>query len=135
MTRFMILVAIWAYANGLSLSGAIAQEKDGPLNLVIACSDDRAFLKAQFPEHLEENFNVTIRWVKGRTRGKGGSNANASAFTGIEALDECDVILSNLYRTWAPERQMPQIKRAFLAKPIVGMRRSAHGFQNWLDAD
>ncbi len=62
-------------------------------------------------------------------------NEKETNFTGIEYLDDCDVILSNLYRTWAPPAQLAKLKKAFLSKPVIGMRKAHHGFQNWLEAD
>jgi type 1 glutamine amidotransferase len=56
-------------------------------------------------------------------------------FIGLEALADCDVILSNLYRTSAPPDQLEILKKHFRSKPVVGMRKAHHGFQNWLEAD
>ena len=43
--------------------------------------------------------------------------------------------MSNLYRTWAPDDELAILKKHFLGKPVVGLRKAHHGFQNWLEAD
>jgi len=72
-----------------------------------------------------------VEWV----RAEKSRNEQATPFSGLENLEEADVILSNLYRTWAPPEQLETLKKHFKSKPVVGMRKAHHGFQNWLEAD
>lgn len=96
-----------------------------PLRVVIAQGPGRRPL-TEFQKHLEQHYHVTCRWIVAE-KGK--------PFGDLEPLKQCDVILTNLYRTSATSEQLKQLKKYFRSKPVVGMRRAHHGFQNWLEAD
>jgi len=82
---------------------------------------------AKFRDHLREHYRVEITWIQA---GPG------KALPGIEALRTCDVFLSNLRRTRPTPAQLAIIKKHCAdGRPVVGLRRAHHGFQNWLEAD
>lgn len=124
------VLALLALAGGFANARIAAQEK--PLKLVIACGEGQAQL-LNFKKYLEDNFRVQCAVVEA-TKVK-DKEKKETPFIGLEAFIDCDVILSNLYRTSAPSEQLEILKKAFRSKPVVGMRKAHHGFQNWLDAD
>jgi len=117
---------------GLTATAGHAEEESDvqPLKVLIALGPGKKPL-AEFQKHLEANYHVTCRWMEAEK----AKNDQPTPFSGIEELDECDVILSNLYRTWAPPEQLKTLKKNFRSKPVVGLRKAHHGFQNWLEAD
>jgi hypothetical protein len=107
-----------------------------PLRVAICLGPGRRPL-AELDTYMEATYRVECDWVEAeKAKSQGGSGRfGDTPFSNLEALDRCDVILSNFYRTSAPEGQMPAIKRAFTTKPVVGLRKAHHGFQNWPAAD
>jgi type 1 glutamine amidotransferase len=95
-----------------------------PLRILMAVGPESAAM-AQFREFLRENYHVEITYID-----------QSKGLAGIEALDHCDVFVSNLRRTNPTPEQLAIIKKYCAAgKPVVGLRRAHHGFQNWLEAD
>ncbi len=55
---------------------------------------------------------------------------------GLEALDDCDVVLVFTRRLTLPDDQLAQLKRVLTrGTPIVAVRTASHAFQNWLEFD
>lgn len=120
------LAAVALFTAGADVGDRPAGEGSaGTLKVVIAHGPGEQPLR-QFQEYLEKNYRVTCTWLRA-DKGK--------AFDDLEALTDCDVILTNLYRTQATPEQLEQLQKCFRSKPVVGMRRAHHGFQNWLEAD
>jgi len=106
-----------------------------PLRVAICLGPGRQAL-AELETYLGANYRVECDFVEAeKAKPEGGDRFGDTPFGNLEALKRCDVILSNLYRTSAPESELPGIKRAFTSKPVVGLRKAHHGFQNWLAAD
>lgn len=102
-----------------------------PLKVAITVTTGKKDLE-KFKEYVEANYHIEFEFVeapKGKKKGAGSTVEN------IQALAHCDVILSNFYRTWAKDEHLTLLKKAFLSKPVVGLRKAHHGFQNWLKAD
>ena len=104
-----------------------------PLRIAIAHSFRDDFLPVQ--ELMQTRYHVEFSSVYATAKGKGGSEENPSRVTNLDELHKVDVILSNFYRTWIPPDQMESVKKAFRTKPVVGIRKANHGFQNWLEFD
>jgi type 1 glutamine amidotransferase len=120
-----MLVTTLALAAGPRQVAAADGASAGPLKVVIAVTTGRKAFE-ELAKHLEANYNATVGWIEAE-KGK--------PFGDLSALDDADVILSCIYRTEATPEQLAALKKAFLGKPVVGMRRAHHGFQNWLEAD
>ncbi len=55
---------------------------------------------------------------------------------GLEALEDCGVMLLYTRRMTIGGEQLERVKRYCLAgRPIVGLRTASHAFQNWLELD
>lgn len=132
MIACSVFVAFSVIAAGLQLAAA----EKRPLKVVFAHGPGKAEL-SRLAEFLTANYNVTCRFVHADKAKKVPDSDSyvATPFDGIEALQDCDVVVSNLYRTWAPPDQLELLKQSFLNKPVVGLRKAHHGFQNWLEAD
>lgn len=130
MNRKAPAAAIALVIASLTASAAAAAEKVEPLRVVIAHGPGQGDYQ-RLEEYLEANYHIDVEWVKAEK----SKNEQVTPFEGLENLAKCDVILSNLYRTWAPPEQLETLKKHFLGKPVVGMRKAHHGFQNWLQAD
>jgi len=118
-----------------SLAWLHAQER-GPLKVVIAAGQGKDQL-LKYKAYLEQNFDVQVNVLEMESAKQDPKTKKhiETPCKGIEALADCDVIVSNLYRTWAPADQLDILKKYYRSKPVVGLRKAHHGFQNWLDAD
>jgi type 1 glutamine amidotransferase len=97
-----------------------------PLKVVMAVGPNKEAL-ARFRDFLKALYYVEVTLIEA---------GSGKEIPGIEALQTCDVFLSNLRRTKATPEQLAIIKKYVAdAKPVVGLRRAHHGFQNWLEAD
>lgn len=113
----------------LTLS-ARSEQDPRPLHVVICLGPGKAPL-SKFESYLESKYHIQVNWVEAEK----AKDDKTTVFKGIEHLSDADVILSNLYRTSAPPDQLAVLKKHFLSKPVVGLRKAHHGFQNWLDVD
>ncbi len=142
MTRHCGGGVVCAFVGGAIVAAAIglqrtpAQETAPPLKVAIAVTVGKESL-TEFQKYLESNYAVRCSWVEAARAEPGKTKGEflPTPFTGLGALASCDVIVSSLYRTWAPPEQLVEIKRHFTTKPVVGLRQAHHGFQNWLEAD
>lgn len=134
--------AVCAFVGGaifltmIALRGFAAPGTSQPLKVALVVTVGKEPL-SKFQKYLESNYAVQCSWVEAPRAepGKTKDEFQPTPFTGLEALAGCDVIVSSLYRTWAPPEQLAEIKRHFTTKPVVGLRQAHHGFQNWLEAD
>lgn len=131
MNRIPILLSAFLT---MPILGVVAQEQ--PLHVAVCVGQGKKGLET-YVKHLQAEKKVKISWVESTQakQDKGTKKHVPTPFTNLEALEKCDVILSNLYRTWAPDSQLPVLQKAFQSKPVVGLRKAHHGFQNWLEAD
>ena len=104
-----------------------------PLKVAVAHSFREDFQPVQ--QFMQEHYHVEFLPVYATAKGKGGSAENASGVSNLDDLQKADVILSNFYRTWIPAEHMEGVKKTFRTKPVVGIRKANHGFQNWLEFD
>lgn len=110
----------------LAASAARAPEKaaEPPLKVVLAASKGQL---AKFQKYLEQNYHVSCTAIEA---------AKTNEITGVEKLDDADVLLLNLYRSMPTEEQLERFQKHFRAgKPVVGLRKASHAFQNWLEVD
>ena len=55
---------------------------------------------------------------------------------GLEALDECNLMVLFTKRLEPPKEQLDRVKRYCASgRPIVGLRTASHAFQHWLELD
>jgi hypothetical protein len=138
MRKANLFLALTCLLTGFHLCApALAGHDKGgaPLKVVIAAGEGAGQLR-KFAKYLEENYPVKCYFVEGeKSKADKDKKQSVTEFKGLEHLADADVIVSNLYRTWAPPDQLEQLKKAFLSKPVVGLRKASHGFQNWLEAD
>lgn len=135
MVRLLALI-VGSLSFALFTYSSPAEQPFPPLHVLIAHGPGTGDLH-RFQEVLEGAYHVKVSWLvadKAR-KAKGASQFTPTPFEGLGSLKDCDVILSNLYRTWAVPEQLNKLKMAFLNKPVVGLRKAHHGFQNWLEAD
>ena len=109
-----------------------------PLNVAILHGPGGKELR-EFAKIVEADFNMKCTFVSAEKAEQVADSEPpqfmTTPFEGLQALGNCDVILSNLYRTWAPPEELVLLKKEFREKPVVGLRKAHHGFQNWLEAD
>ena len=104
-----------------------------PLHLVICVTEGKGQL-LKYKKYLEDTYQVRCSVVgPEEVKDKKDKKNVETPFVGLDALADADVILSNLYRTSPTPEHLAILKKAFLSKPVVGMRKAHHGFQNWLD--
>jgi type 1 glutamine amidotransferase len=119
----------------LSLLGLVAVESTGqekavgpPLKVLVACQKGQL---DHYAKYLEANHPVKCTWA-----GNDNAKDGPKELKGLEGLDTCDVMLLNLYRTTPTPEQLALVQKYFQAgKPVVGLRKASHSFQNWLEAD
>jgi len=59
-----------------------------------------------------------------------------TSLPGLDALEQCDVMLLFTKRLEIPGEQLELVKKYCLAgRPVVGLRTASHAFQNWLELD
>jgi len=114
----------------LLVASANSEQDPRPLHVVICLGPGKGPL-SKLASYLKAKYHVQVNWVEAEK----AKEEKATVFKGLEHLADADVILSNLYRTSAPPNQLAVLKKFFLSKPVVGMRKAHHGFQNWLDVD
>lgn len=131
----------------VSLPSAIvsAEQARVPLKIaVVSSGDGKDGGLAKLKTYLETTYNVQVVLISAPALGgafdKEGTTApfrigKDSLDNEMKPLQEADVILSAMYRTAAPAEQLKTLKHCFLTKPVVGLRRAHHGFQNWPEAD
>ncbi len=111
-----------------------APVENTPLTVGITHGPNREALEF-FAAYLSRELGARIVWVSVEKAGRKGDRFRVTPVQGISELQHCDVILSNLHRTCATPVELRILKRIFTTKPVVGLRRSHHGFQNWMEAD
>lgn len=139
----IVALCLIAFGNGLKGAppvAAKAAEPDpaerAPLRVAICFGPGKKQLDA-LAKHMESEYRVACSLIEAaKAEPKKGEEATPAPFQpGLEPLESADVIVSNLYRTWAPPEQLDVLKKHFTGKPVVGLRKAHHGFQNWLSAD
>ncbi|MBM3994182.1 MAG: ThuA domain-containing protein [Planctomycetes bacterium] len=99
-----------------------------PLKVLVACSRNQL---SHYQKYLESNYSAKTFWA-----GNEGKQGEEKVLQGLDALDTCDVMLLNLYRTHPTDEQLAKIQKYFKSgKPVVGLRKASHAFQNWLEVD
>ena len=135
LLRHLVLITVLSclIAGGIMPRQASAQNAGKkPLHLDICVTEGKGQL-LKYKKYLEDTYQVRCS-VVGPEEKKDKDKKNVETpFVGLDALADADVILSNLYRTSPTPEHLAILKKAFLSKPVVGMRKAHHGFQNWLD--
>lgn len=135
-----VLLALWVAVPCLLAAAGFSPRPSGEekpeLRVVFAVGDGKGALE-EYRKHLESRYRVSCRWLEApkASKRRGSDAFEATPFRGIDALETCDVIVTNLYRTWAPPEELKALQEQFRSKGVVGLRRAHHGFQNWLDVD
>ncbi len=145
----LLLVLVSFVVRVTSVDGAANESIDDrekskannkPIHVVIAFGPGKGEL-TEFARHLKKTYGMKVSLVeaakakKTKNARKETNTYEPTPFSNIQAFADADVIVSNLYRTWAPPDQLKQIKQHFKSKPVVGLRKAHHAFQNWLGAD
>ena len=124
-----LFIALFGLGSLLLPTSTSAGNSSKQIHLAIVATQGKNQLK-RYKEYLEKTHNMKVTWIEANR-----SNKDSEFIGDLSQLEKCDVILSNIYRTWAPPEQLKQLKKAFLSKPVVGLRKAHHGFQNWQEAD
>jgi len=121
----LLIVALLGMALLSSGGARSAVEKDAePLNiLAMLIKKDHPFLK-----YLEDNYRVKLHLAMPE-KGKG--------IPGVEAVDQCQVILLSQRRQDTTPEQTALLKKALLKdrKAMVGIRQASHAFNAWPEID
>lgn len=121
---------VCALAVGLAVASMEASGGGVPLKVVMVSGSGEYKSGVSLPafaKFLEEGFNVkaTVLEAKGEKE-----------IPGLEALDDCDVLLVFTRRIKLEGEQLERFKKYCDAgKPIVGVRTASHAIQTWLDFD
>ncbi len=139
MNRLQLLrVLVSSTVMFIMLAGSLAPAHGQPagkkpLHLAICVTEGKGQL-LKYKKYLEDTYQVRCSVVgPEEMKDKKDKKNVETPFVGLDALADADVILSNLYRTSPTPEHLAILKKAFLSKPVVGMRKAHHGFQNWLD--
>jgi len=90
---------------------------------------------ARLKKHLEENYKKTQCTIL-QARGKLSEKDEYSDLPGLEALNDCDVALFFTRRLTIDGEQLERVKSYVNSgRPLVALRTTSHGFQNWLEFD
>jgi len=130
VARLLALLAFGLFAAPAQAQSAGEHDSVAPLRVAIALGPGKKPLE-KFARHREKNYHIQCEFVEAAK----AKNEQPTPFQNLQALEDCDVIVSNLYRTWAPPDELTKLKKHFRNKPVVGLRKAHHGFQNWLQAD
>ena len=61
---------------------------------------------------------------------------NNNEFSNFDSIETADVIMFNLRRKSIKQEQMDKIKELMTGdKPVIGLRRASHAFNNWSEVD
>ena len=108
---------------------AVGAEEPLRICLLSACAEyesDKSL--AEFQKYIESKYQVMCHRVFGNDKG--------DSLPGLEALDNCDLMLVFTRRIQLPADQLERIKKYLKAgRPIVGIRTASHAFQNYLEFD
>lgn len=126
ITRSLLIVAL-LIAPVMLVHG---EQDPRPLHVVIAIGPGKKPL-GNFADYVQARYHVQVHWLEAEK----SKDNKVTEFIGLQHLPDADVIVSNLYRTAAPPEQLAILKKHYLSKPVVGLRKAHHGFQNWLEAD
>jgi type 1 glutamine amidotransferase len=78
-------------------------------------------------EYLEKHYAVRCTVL---------SQSQPDDLPGLEALDDCDVLIPFTRRSKITGEQLERIRKYCLSgRPVVGVRTASHAFQNWLALD
>jgi type 1 glutamine amidotransferase len=122
----------------LSVILVIASGKREPFNVVLVSGSNEYFSAislGKLKEYLEgkhEGTRCTILQAGGELNGKG----EYSDLAGLEVLNDCDVALFFTRRLTIDGEQLEQVKKYVNSgRPLIALRTTSHGFQNWLEFD
>ncbi|MBA4065602.1 MAG: hypothetical protein C0501_18185 [Isosphaera sp.] len=118
----------WQRAAGFVLLAAAcpAAAADPPAELRVALAGSAGQF-GEFGKWLEKTYRVKTSLIEA-DKDKRVPNA--------KLVGDADVLLLNLYRTEPAEDDLKRFQAYFAAgKPVVGMRKASHAFQNWLEVD
>lgn len=129
---FLTLALTW-----LALAGVLAWAQPGkpreqaPLKvcLVSGSAEYKSHESlAEFQKFLETHYHAVCARAFGDDKG--------SEIPGLEALDNCDVMVLFTRRITLAPQQLERVKKfCDSGKGIVGIRTASHAFQNWLEID
>ncbi len=128
-----ILALIFLLLSGHASSSRGDEKKadaDQPHILMISCEDeyDAKDTLPAFAKTLNRDKTYRITHLAG--------NAKKTDIPGLDAIDSADLLVLYFRRTQLPDRQLAKFKAWFEAgKPVVAIRTTSHGFQNWLEFD
>lgn len=78
-------------------------------------------------EYLKANWNVEVSRISAPVKDR---------LRGLDALDQCDVLLLYTRRLEIAGPELEKIQKYFAqGRPVVGVRTASHAFQNWLEFD
>lgn len=101
-----------------------------PLRVLILSGSDTYNSETSLPpfqEFLEKNYNIRCTRIVKKA---------VDDLPGLEALDDCDVVLVFIKRMKLAGNQLERFKKyATAGKPIVGVRTASHAVQTWLEFD
>ncbi len=131
LMRFCCLITcLLLLAGPAALHGADVKPAAKPHIVMIACEDeyDAKETLPAFAKTFNKNDAFRITHLTG--------NQKKTDIPGLAAMDSADLIVLYFRRTTLPADQLAKFKAWFEAgKPVVAIRTTSHGFQNWLEFD
>ena len=122
MKRAILVGLLVALCGGLAAAG--------PLKVVLVSGSGEYKSAESLPtlkKYLEESYNAQCTLLQAQ---------DDKELPGLEALDDCDVLLLFTRRLKLEGDQLERLKGYCQAgKPLVGVRTASHAIQTWLDLD
>src|SRR4051812_40280088 len=131
----LLLAALVVAAGFVGAAGKAKEKPSTPLRVLVACSKGQL---NHYQRWLQENYHVKCVWAGDGSQKpkKGEKQSKERDIVGMEQAEKCDVMLLNLYRVTPNEKQLALVKKYFASgKPVVGLRKASHAFQNWQAID
>ncbi|HZN69076.1 MAG TPA: ThuA domain-containing protein, partial [Tepidisphaeraceae bacterium] len=99
--------------------------------IVVVLAEDEYHAKETMPAFAKEELEKRLGWKATILQGD-----SKTELQGIEAVDDADLLVLYMRRRTLPADRLNRFKKHFdSGKPVVALRTSSHGFQNWLEFD
>ena len=99
--------------------------------IVFVLAEDEYHAKETMPAFAKDELEKRLGWKATILQGD-----SKTELQGIEAVDDADLLVLYMRRRTLPADRLNRFKKHFdSGKPVVALRTSSHGFQNWLEFD
>lgn len=127
----LLRILVLACVSLAFVNASLADQKTKKPHVIMITCEDEYDAKTTLPalaKKLNEHETYRITHLTG--------NEKKTDIPGLEALDSADLLVLYLRRTTLPDSQLAKFKAWCEAgKPVIAIRTTSHGFQNWLEFD